>query len=78
MIRVGIVFKNGEKVSFSAQEFDVDLSTDTLGEARYNEVVRFEYKDERGQVSPLYLTPNEVAGIAVAQINSSGRSIQFG
>ena len=70
MYQVAIVFKNGSKVAFCAQEFDIDLSTSRLTSmnSRYDEIHRVTYEDTGGQDVPLYLNPTEVAGIAVAPV----------
>ena len=82
MHQVAIVFKSGSHVTFTAQEFDVDLSADGLGSAgaNYNdsEVHKLTYKDSRGYDSLLYLNPSEVAGIAVAPIRSGLDGLQTG
>ncbi len=79
MHQVAIVFKSGSKVTFTAQEFDVDLSADGLGsaEANYNEVHKLTYKDSQGDDSLLYLNPTEVAGIAVAPIRAGLDGLQI-
>ena len=80
MHQVAIVFKSGSHVTFTAQEFDVDLSADRLGSAgaTYSEVHKLTYKDSRGNDSLLYLNPTEVAGIAVAPIRSGLDGLQTG
>ena len=65
--RVVIVFKNGEWVTFKAEELDIDLSNvGTLaGQMDPSVVNRFSYIAPGGEEKPLHLTPNEVAGIIV-------------
>ncbi len=70
MYEVGIVFKNGSKVTFDAQEFDLDLSKPDVipeGSTSYDQAIRFTYKDAKGDEAPIYLNPAEVAGIAVVR-----------
>jgi hypothetical protein len=70
---VAILFKNGSKVSFEAQEFDIDLSTGTIGTGQYGAIQKFTYTDIWGNKTPIYLVPAEVAGIVVAW-KSSGHT----
>jgi len=85
MFGVGIVFKDGKKVLFRAQEFDINLSTGatTTGTgsgstSTQDPLRRFEYRDENGNRTPLYLQTSQVAGIIVAPENTkSGRSVDF-
>ncbi len=78
MYGVGIVFKNGEKMFFGAQEFDVDLSHSQFNPPNtYKLLHRFEYKDREGNQAPLYLVPAEVAGIVVSSVDSGGFSVNF-
>ena len=70
MYEVGIVFKNGSKVTFDAQEFDLNLAKRNLvsaGDASYSQLFRFMYTDAQGDDAPIYLNPDEVAGIAVVR-----------
>ena len=70
MYEVGIVFKNGSKVTFDAQEFDLDLSrryVTKAGSSSYDQVFRYTYKDAAGDDAPIYLNPDELAGIAVVR-----------
>lgn len=69
MVGVGIVFTNGSKMYFKAQEFDITTSNK---DQRF--VERFEYKDAEGNTKPLYLRLNEVAGISVTPLDSHGDS----
>jgi hypothetical protein len=64
--QVGIVFKNGTKATFDAQEFDVDLSRGAI-DGSYTATQKFSYKDTSGAQAPIYLNPSEVAGIVVAR-----------
>jgi hypothetical protein len=78
--QVAIVFKSSSQVTFTAQEFDIDLSADSLSsaEANYSEVHKLTYKDSQGNDSLLYLNPTEVAGIAVAPIREGLDGLQTG
>ena len=70
MYEVGIVFKNGSKVTFDAEEFDINLARRNLvttGDTSYSQVFRFMYTDAMGGDAPIYLNPDEVAGIAVVR-----------
>lgn len=66
------MFKDGSKVMFHAQEFNVDLYAKSLvsPDADYDEIHKFTYKDWEGSDAPLYLNPRQVAGIAVARAQS--------
>jgi hypothetical protein len=68
MYEVGIVFKNGSKVTFDAQEFDMALSKGDLpsGSASYDQTIRYTYKDAAGDDAPIYLNPAEVASTALS------------
>jgi hypothetical protein len=67
MYQVAIVFTNGTRMTFDAQEFDVGLSrSDSSGP--YNQVHKFTYKDAQGNDTPIYFNPTEVAGIAVVPV----------
>jgi hypothetical protein len=73
MYQVAILFTNGATMIFDAQEFDVDLSFRTLGggekfSAEYSTVHKVTYKDARGDTTPIYLNPSEVAGISVVPV----------
>jgi len=73
MYQVAIVFTNGSTMIFDAQEFDVDLSSRTLGgedkySSEYSSVHKVTYKDAQGDTSPIYLNPTEVAGISVVPV----------
>jgi hypothetical protein len=78
MYQVTIVFKNGSKIYFDAQEFDVDLSRLALARhIQYSQVRKLTYKDEEGNDAPIYLNPDEVAGISVVPVTDGtklGRS----
>ena len=68
MYQVAIVFKNGSKVTFDAQAFDLDLDRSAMGgrtERYKDQIFKFTYKDGTGEDAPIYLNPEEVAGIAV-------------
>jgi hypothetical protein len=75
---VAIVFKDGSKVTFYAQEFDVDLHENSLvsPDASYDEIHKFTYKDWDGNNAPLYLNPTQVAGIAVARAQSAAPGLK--
>lgn len=60
--QVEIVFKNGEKSTFPVEEFDVDVNE--LHSAP-GVLLKFSYKAPGGEEKPLYLVPNEVAGMVV-------------
>jgi hypothetical protein len=73
MYQVAIVFTNGLTMIFDAQEFDVDLSFQTLGgedkySSEYSSVHKVTYKDAQGGTAPIYLNPTEVAGISVVPV----------
>ena len=76
MYEVGIVFDNGSKLSFYAQEFDVRLGRDDMG-ARYAQVHKLTYKNTKGEESPIYLNPEEVAGIVVVPTDSYNDRLSF-
>lgn len=67
MVAVGIVFENGVRVYFEAQEFDVDLYNTSPGIPN-----TFKYKDADGNVQPIYLTPEDVSGVFVTPVDRSG------
>jgi hypothetical protein len=74
LLRVVIVYTNGVKVVFNAQEFDIDTSPAVRPGRRNNELRRFEYKDAEGNTTPLYMTPDEVAGVTVVTLDNRGDS----
>ena len=61
MIRVTVVFTNGNVVGFAAEEFNVDLYN-TAGPGY---VGKFTYKDHEGNNSAIHLKPDDVAGIFI-------------
>lgn len=66
---VVIMFKNGEKMSFQAREFNIDLSIHSLGRGEvYDSVHRFEYRNSDGTPTPLYLNPSTVASISIGSV----------
>ena len=73
MNHVAIVFKDGSKVTFYAQEFNVDLTANSLEspDAEYGEIHKFTYTAWDGSNAPLYLNPTQVSGIAVARAQSA-------
>ena len=85
MFGVGILFKDGKKVLFRAQEFDIEFNTgggtttkDGKDNSTQDNLRRFEYRDEYGNRTPLYLQTSQVAGIIVApESTESGRSVDF-
>ena len=76
MYQIAILFKNESTVVFDAGEFDVNLNASNLTDPnrQYDEVHKFTYKDTKDDDVPLYLDPPEVAGIAVAPI----QTVQYG
>ena len=76
MYEVAIVFTDGSKVEFYATEFDIDLNPGRLhGSPQYvyHQVQKFTYKDIDGHDTPLYLKPNQVAGIVLAPTTESSK-----
>lgn len=67
MVGVGIVFENGTRVYFRAQEFDISFANKPLGQ-----VHRFDYTDTEGNARPIYLTPQDVSGVFVDPLDRSG------
>jgi hypothetical protein len=77
MYEVAIVFNDGSKVEFHATEFDIDLTPGRLpGSPQYvyHQIQKFTYKDVDGHEAPLYLKPNQVAGIVVARTTESSKN----
>ncbi len=74
MLRVVIVYTNGVKVVFNAQKFDIDATPTVRPGHRNDELRRFEYKDAEGNTTPLYMTPDEVAGVTVVTLDDHGDS----
>ena len=74
MLRVAIVYTNGVKVVFNAQEFDIDTTPAVRPGHRNDELRRFEYKDAEGNTTPLYMTPDQVAGVTVVTLDNRGDS----
>ena len=77
MYEVAIVFNDGSKVEFHATEFDIDLNPGRLhGSPQYvyHQIQKFTYKDSDGHDAPLYLKPNQVAGIVVARTTESSKN----
>jgi len=77
MYEVAIVFNEGSKVEFHATEFDIDLNPGRLpGSPQYvyHQIQKFTYKDVDGHEAPLYLKPNQVAGIVVARTTESSKN----
>lgn len=70
MDSVGIAFKNGTKMRFFAQEFDIDLD----GVTSYSLLTKFTYTDANGNQKPLFLMLEEVAGITVAPLSTAGKN----
>ena len=72
MYEVAIVFIDGSKVTFHAQEFDIGFeSGDLSGTAahQYSRIQKFTYKNVHGDDSPLHLRPDQVAGIVTAYMD---------
>ena len=68
MYTVAISFKNGTKVAFPAKQFDIDFSRSSS----YSTMQKFAYEDSDGNEAPIYLLPNEVAGVVVVPISERG------
>lgn len=69
MYTVAINFKNGSKLLFFAKSFDIDIAeAPTQGR-----ILKYTYQDKDDQEAPLWLVPNEVAGIVVAPVTYDGR-----
>ncbi len=68
MYFVAIAFKNGATAEFWANKFDIDIE-DSQG---YDVLSRFTYEDRSGNEAPIYLLPNQVAGIIVTPPASDG------
>lgn len=58
---VYINYVSGERIGFKAQEFNLDVQSPN----RANRPVKFTYKDVNGEDAPIYLTLNQIEGIAV-------------
>ena len=65
MYSVYIYFSNGEKMQFQANEFDIELEEDS---GNPNRPHKFTYKAPGDKELPIYLAPNEVAGIVVVPV----------
>jgi hypothetical protein len=61
MVNVVVVFTNGNVVEFAAQELDVNL----LNTGGASSVIKFPYKDAKGNDSAIHLRPNDVSGLFV-------------
>jgi len=75
MVGVGIVFKNGVKTYFRAQEFSIDPQP--RADQSSHDTREFRFKDESGNEAPLYLKLDEVAGIMVTPIVDGEFSFQL-
>ena len=62
MYTVSIYFSNGEIMHFKANEFDIELEEDS---GNPNRPHKFTYKAPGDVEVPIFLAPNEVAGILV-------------
>lgn len=69
MQTVAISFKNGTKMRFFANEFDIDLA----GAQTQVRTVKFTYQDHNGEEALVYLNPGEVARIVVSPVTERGR-----
>ena len=76
MYEVGIVFKNGSKAQFYAQEFNIAFTSDDVPTGMFNETHKFTYKDTQGDDAPIYLNPSEVAGIAVVRVEQYSEELR--
>jgi len=57
MQHVTVAFKNGNMVTFDAEEFDANFT-------EHGSILnKYPYKDGQGQDSFIHLKPNEVAGV---------------
>jgi hypothetical protein len=65
MYTVFVYFSNGESTRFQADEFDIDLEAETSNPNRPH---RFTYKAPGDVELPIFLAPNEVAGIVVVPV----------
>ena len=69
MYTVAISFKNGTKMRFYAQQFDIDV----VEHGTSHNIHKYVYKDSAGADTPIYLTPKELAGIVVSPVLDNGR-----
>lgn len=74
MVGVGIVFKNGSKMYFKAEEFDIETDSQASGGKPNLTLRKFEYKDVNGNVAPVHLKLDEIAAITVVPIEARGAS----
>jgi hypothetical protein len=61
MVNVVVTFTNGNVVEFVAQEFKANL----LNTGGASSVIKFPYKDAKGNDSAIHLRPNDVSGLFV-------------
>ncbi len=62
-LKVSIHFTSGSQTELLATEFDLDLEAIKSGLAPH----RFTYKGVSGDEHPLFIVPNQVAGIVVSE-----------
>ena len=63
MKTIVINYKSGEKFTFRAQEFDIDVTGNP--QSYHSALYKFTYKDVDGEDTPIYLVPDSIEGIVV-------------